>query len=119
MSIESRVIELKNGYQVPLDTFNSLCKAAEALLEKNDIYTLHSLAKKCQDTSFKLIPSQYGDASLTLKQYHLLDENDNVNEDIRQIVLSGIEESGNEMRISVPLSNDDIVTITITKTNHL
>ncbi len=114
MSIESKMIELRNGYQVPLTTFNTLCEAAETLVDSNDIYTIHSLAIKCQDTSFKLIPCQYGDPSSTLKKFHLLDENDNVYEDIRQIVLSGIEESENGMSVSIPLTYKDI-TITITR----
>jgi hypothetical protein len=106
MSGYTMLVELRDGSQVPLDTFNALCTAAEALLERGDLYAIHSLIKKCQDASFKLIPSQFGDARSTLKQYNLIDENDSIHEDIRKIVLNSIKESASSLRVAIPVKGD-------------
>ena len=106
MSVPKMMAELRDGTHVPLDTFNSVCQAAESLVVNKELYTLHCLVKKCQDANFKFAQYGSGDPETTLKQYNLINENGDVHEDIRKIVLNSIEENEKSLIIFVPIQGE-------------
>ena len=112
MSGNVGVVPLKDGSRVPIDTFNSLCAAASTLVQGKDFYTLHSLIKKCQDASFKFIAKGSSDPSSFLKQYNLIDANDDVYEDVRKIVSNLVEINGSKVGFFVPMG-EGIVQVTL------
>lgn len=107
-------IELGNGTNVSIESYKTLCAAADALLDNKNIPTIHMLILKCLDVNFKMTPiPQWGDPKSILKEYNLLDADDNVHDEIRQLVLSGIQKlNETDLCVAIPY-HGDIVDLTI------
>ena len=106
MSCETKMVVLRNGYQVPSEKYNYIVKIAEYLVYNNNMPPMLSLIKKCHATCFRLIPNQNANAEAFLHHYHLLDDNGDVREDVRRIVLSSIDMTETSLRIYVPVKKE-------------
>lgn len=90
----SIMVTLKDGSEVPKSTFDSVSKKLQQLKEEGNFGTLIDLFHRCQDPGYKFPQNIFQNSAMKLKEYSLLDENEQINPDIQKIVLNSLEGNG-------------------------
>ena len=101
------MVTLRNGSQVPQVTLISVYMNIEAAAQEN-FMALFDLVEKCKDAGYKFVTNPFGDSKAILKAHALIDENENVHDDIKTIVLNSVEGSGMSLKLVNPLQSKQI-----------
>jgi hypothetical protein len=101
-------LRLKDGYQVSEGSLTAVKMNLDQLKERH-LAALIDLVKKCQDPSHEFLPTPFGDSSEILRDYALLNNDDEIiHEDVRRIVLNSIEGSGQKLKLVSPLDKNRV-----------
>ncbi len=89
----SKMVTLKDGSEVPYGLVVTTSEGISALLETKNHIALIDLILKCKDDQYKFLPNVFLDSRPILKKYELINNDEQVPEAIRKIVLNSFEGS--------------------------
>ncbi len=100
-------VVLKDGSIVSETDLVSVSMALKELYE-GEYLALFDLVKKCRNAGFQIPTSQFGDSKKVLLKHKLVNEDGQVHDDVRKIVLNSIQGSGLELKLVSLLSEKGV-----------
>jgi hypothetical protein len=100
------MVTLRDGSQVSeaiLITTTMNIEAAAAAAAAEHCHVLSDLVEKCKDVGHRFVTDTSVDSKSILQQFNLINSNEQVDEDVRKIVLNLIEGSGLFLRLVNPI----------------
>ncbi len=95
-------LKLKNG-SIEVDvTIAAIMMNLEALFAKNK-FAFYDLVMKCNNESYEW---EYRNSKRVMKNYHLMESDGKILDDIQNVVLSAVEIDGGDMRIVDPIDRN-------------
>lgn len=98
------MVSLKDGSQVPLIIFNHNTKNLKALEAQNPA-ALFELVQKCRDVNYKFAKNE---TIPLLKAFFLLQENEAIHINVRNVVLNSFEVESESLKWVEPLESKNV-----------
>lgn len=84
------LVTLKDGSQVPDELFSKITPNIRAIHQEN-YFAFYELVEKCTDAGHKFVKDGGKDSKAILMKHDLIDQNENVNENVKKIVLNSLK----------------------------
>ena len=96
------MVTLKDGTQVPEAILRETTQRITTLKKQNYV-ALFDLVEKCKNAEYKFLYNPFGDSKASLTKLTLMDENGNVCEDVRKVVLNSVGKLDLSLKLVNPL----------------
>jgi hypothetical protein len=96
---------LRDGSKVAGSALHTVTRNIESVRQKNFL-AFFDLVEKCKNPSYRFVVNPFADSKAILRKYGLIDENDRVHDDVRNIVINSIQGDGLSIELISPIKKE-------------